>query len=79
MANAADKKALLTENLKDIGLDKDAVDRCLEMIDDGKYDELKKYLENYRRELLDNVHRYNRRIDCLDYFTYTLKKSLEVQ
>lgn len=79
MANAADKTALITENLIDMGLDERSVSQCLSMITDGKYTELEKYLAKYRKELLDNVHQYNSRIDCLDYFTYTLKKTLEVQ
>lgn len=31
------------------------------------------------RKLLDSVHEYNNQIECLYYFTYTLKKSLEVK
>ncbi len=74
MANAADEKAMITENLTDIGLDGSSISRCIDMLENGIYSDLEKFLSIYRRELLDSVHEYNRRIDCLDYFTYRLKQ-----
>ncbi len=75
MANAADKKAVMTENLRDMGLDEDSISKCLNMIENGQYSALDRFLKSYRHTLLDNVHKYNDRIDCLDYFTYTLRKN----
>ena len=75
MANAADKTAVLTENLKDMGLDDDSIAKCLQMVEKGQYQALDHFLKDYRKTLLDGVHRYNERIDCLDYFTYTLRKN----
>ena len=78
MALATDKIAVMTENLKDAGLDVNEVAECLKMLDKREFSELNKFLSDYRRKLLDSVHEYSNQIDCLDYFTYTLKKSLEV-
>ena len=78
MALATDKIAVITENLTDAGLDKKAVAECLEMLNKHEFSALQKFLSDYRRRLLDSIHAYNDQIDCLDYFTYTLKKSLEV-
>ena len=78
MALATDKTAVITENLADAGLDKKAITECLEMINQHEFSALQKFLSDYRRKLLDSIHEYNDQIDCLDYFTYTLKKSLEV-
>ncbi len=75
MANAADQKAVMTENLRDMGLDEDSISRCLTMIENGQYSALDRFLKAYRQTLLDSVHKYNDRIDCLDYFTYTLRKN----
>lgn len=72
MANAADEKAMIKENLTDIGLDSNSISRCIDMLEKGMYSDLERFLSLYRRELLDNVHEYNKRIDCLDYFTYKL-------
>lgn len=75
MANAADKTAVMTENLRDMGLDDEMTDKCLMLVREKRYAELEKLLKAYRKALLDSVHKYNDRIDCLDYFTYTLRKN----
>lgn len=79
MALATDRIAVITENLVDAGLDENKIAECLEMLDNQNFSALQKFLSDYRRKLLDNVHEYNNQIDCLDYFTYTLKKFLEVK
>ncbi|MDE5883506.1 MAG: hypothetical protein K2H29_00260 [Oscillospiraceae bacterium] len=79
MALATDRMAVMTENLTDAGLDGNEVAECLKMLDKHEFSALQKFLFDYRRRLLDSVHKYNNQIDCLDYFTYTLKKSLEVK
>lgn len=75
MPNAADIKAVMTENLRDMGLDNESIAKCLQMIEGGQKQELDRFLKSYRQTLLDSVHKYNDRIDCLDFFTYTLKKN----
>ena len=75
MANAADKMAVMTENLRDIGLADERVAKCLQMGESGQYQALDCFLKSYRQTLLDSVHKYNDRIDCLDFLTYTLRKN----
>ena len=75
MANAADKIAVMTENLRDMGLDDESVAKCLQMVESGQYQALDFFLKAYRQTLLESVHRYNDRIDCLDFLTYTLRKN----
>ena len=77
MALATDRIAVITENLIDAGLDESSIARCLEMLDRKEWSELQKYLADYRDQLLESVHKYSERINCLDYFTYTLKKTTE--
>ncbi len=79
MALATDRIAVITENLTDAGFDGNGVTECLKMLDNNEVSALQKYLANYRKQLLDSVHNFNKQIDCLDYFTYTLKKSMEVK
>ncbi|MDE5765228.1 MAG: hypothetical protein K2I00_09765 [Ruminococcus sp.] len=79
MALATDKVAVITENLTDAGLDKKSIAECLQMLDKRQFTVLEKFLVSHRKKLLDSVHKYDKQIDCLDYFTYTLKKSLEVK
>ena len=75
MPNATDTKAVMTENLHDMGLDDESIVKCLNMIESKQYQALDSFLKRYRQILLDSVHKYNDRIDCLDYFTYTLRKN----
>ena len=75
MANAADKTAVVTENLRDMGLDDEMTAECLMLIGERRYAELEKLLKAYRQTLLDSVHKYNERIDCLDFLTYKLRKN----
>lgn len=79
MALATDRIAVITENLVDAGLDENKIAECLKMLDNQNFSALQKFLYDYRRKLLDSIHEYNEQIDCLDYFTYTLKKSMEVK
>ena len=75
MANAVDTNEVLSENLRDIGLNDDSIRKCLKLLEEKRYTELKSLLRAYRKTLLDNVHLYCERIDCLDYFTYTIEKN----
>lgn len=77
MALATDIFAVITENLTDVGLDEKAVAKCIEMFNKKEISALQEMLSEYRVQLLNNVHKYSKQIDCLDYFTYTLNKSLE--
>ena len=56
MANAADTKAVMTENLRDMGLDDETTAKCLRLIEEKRYAELDKLLRAYRQTLLDSVH-----------------------
>ena len=67
MANAADKTAVMTENLRNMGLDDESIAKCLQMVENRQYQALDRFLKSHRQTLLDSVHKYNDRIDCLDY------------
>ena len=75
MPNAADRTAVMTENLRDMGLDDERIAKCLQMVESGQYQALDRFLKSYRQTLLDSVHKYNDRIDCLDFLAYTLRKN----
>ncbi len=46
------------------------------MLDSEQYAALERLLAGHRKELLDRVHEYDRKIDCLDFFTYSIRKEL---
>ena len=74
MADASDKQAVLRENLKDAGCDPDMIHRCEILVRSERQGELMRVLSLHRRALLDAVHENERRIDCLDYLVYQMKK-----
>ena len=52
-----------------------ALIRCfLQCRERGETKYLLQLLDRHRRELLDVLHREQRRIDCLDYLVYQIKK-----
>lgn len=75
MANAADRIACIRENLIDTGLSEECTEKCIRMLDKGDISSLEKLLEQHRSQLLESIHKYTSRLDCLDYFTYNMKKN----
>ncbi|MBR6242878.1 MAG: hypothetical protein IKQ90_05230 [Ruminococcus sp.] len=75
MANAADRKSVIAENLGDIGLNEEDTEKCIGMLRDDDLPALEKFLGSYRRSLLESVHECEKRISCLDYLTYNIRKN----
>ena len=70
----------LTKKLLDEKLsvrEAEAIARLLKCKERGDNKELLCLLSRHRAELLDDVHRCQKRIDCLDYLVYQLKKKNE--
>ena len=64
----------LLENLEDAGCGPEFAERFLTLEQTGQHQEQLKLLSDHRRQLLDSLHREERRIDCLDYLVYQLEK-----
>lgn len=64
----------VVQNLKDAGCDTGTIARFLSYEKEGKIREQLELLSVHRKQLLDNVHRDEKRIDCLDYLVYQLGK-----
>ena len=73
MSNNASVQAVI-QNLEDAGCDPETVEELLALDGEGKTGEQLKLLARQRRQLLDRVHREEKRIDCLDYLAYQLNK-----
>lgn len=70
MAEATDRRAMLVQCLSDIGYDSAEIEFLLER--DAQA--LLQSLTQRRRSLLNGVHRAQKRIDCLDYLVYRLRR-----
>ena len=64
----------ILQNLKDAGCDPKTVEQFLLLRKAGDRKEQLKLLSIHRKQLLDKVHREEKRIDCLDYLVYQIKK-----
>lgn len=77
MAETSDTRDTLRQNLLDVGCGSDIVRLCMDLAQSGKNAELLRLLSLHRRELLDAVHQNEKRIDCLDYLVYQIKKQMD--
>lgn len=62
------------QNLEDAGCDLKTVKEFLMLDGEGKTGEQLRLLERHRQQLLERVHREEKKIDCLDYLVYQLNK-----
>lgn len=65
----------IIQNLKDAGCWKDTILKYVEDIRQGEMESGKHLLEIHRRSLLDDLHRVQKHIDCLDYLVYQMDKA----
>ena len=62
----------ITQNLKDAGCGPEMITEFFAK--SGKKEEQLKLLEKQRTELLDRIHKEEKRIDCLDYLVYQMMR-----
>ena len=62
----------VTENLKDAGCDSEMITEFFDK--SRKKDEQLRILKRHRQQLLDRVHKEEKRINCLDYLVYQMTK-----
>lgn len=68
-----DDRQRVTQNLVDAGCGEDIICKFFELEAEGRRAEQLCLLACHRKELLDEAHRANRCIDCLDYLTYKMR------
>ena len=72
-------KADVVQNLRAAGCSEDTILSFIDSYQAGRQKESLRILEAHRRTLLDVVHAEERKIDCLDYLTYEMRKAEEVK
>ena len=63
------------QNLKDAGCSQETIDRFMDCFKQGMVNDQLQILSQHRKALLEEMHREQKRIDCLDYLVYKLKKT----
>lgn len=68
------KREDVIRNLEDAGCDDATIDCIMNCLEHGNTDGCLKQLSEHRDCLLKDVHKGEKRIDCLDYLMYNLLK-----
>lgn len=66
----------ILQNLKDAGCGDSIIEQFFRLEEEGEAKEQLELLSGHREQLLDKVHREERRIACLDYLVYQMQKKL---
>lgn len=61
------------QNLKDANCDELTIGQFMEALQSGKENQGIQLLQKHRRSLLENLHKSQKQIDCLDYLLFMMK------
>ena len=67
----------IRECLNDADCPEEMAKTCMAMLENGDAKDAVRLLRQHRGKLLERKHEDERRIDCLDYLVYQLKKTEE--
>ena len=73
----SESREAVVQNLKDAGCSPDTIKDFLLYFDREQKEEQITLLEKHRRELLNVVHKAEKKIYCLDYLIYQIKNEKE--
>lgn len=74
MAENFEVHTAVLQNLKDAGCNEEMIQSFIQLQALGEMERMFKLLSKQRRALLDGVHENQRKLDCLDYLLYQMKK-----
>lgn len=74
MAEATDIQGILYENLIDAGCDGELTERVMKLLNTGHIQEGLSLLSRHRKTVLESCHAQQRKMECLDYLIYQLRK-----
>ena len=67
----------LIQNLRDAGCGEETVSSFVDLFESGESAKAQKLLSRHRRELLDGIHKEERKINCLDYLVFQMNRKGE--
>ena len=67
----------MIQNLKDAGCGQKILDNFALEWESGETGRVMTILTGHRCELLGQIHKYQKQLDCLDYLIYTMRKKGE--
>jgi hypothetical protein len=76
MAEASDMWGRWYQNLIDAGCAPEMAHACISLVKEEKKCEVQRILCHHRDSLLDAVHENQKKLDCLDFLLYEMKKAM---
>lgn len=73
------KKQAIIENLADAGCDSNFVEQYMRLEEAERVEEQLRMLACHRCTLLDALHIAQRKLECLDYLRYTVRKEHPIE
>lgn len=74
MNNQLENEKAIVENLKDAGCEDNMISKFLDLLSKKDMTSIFTLLNEYRKTLLEQLHKNQREIDNLDYLIVSLKK-----
>lgn len=68
-------KEAIEQNLRDAGCEEKCIREFMQDLEQDRMQAGLRLLNQHRRLLLDAMHREQKRIDCLDYLLYQIRKN----
>lgn len=72
-----DTKKFVLENLKDAGCDEKLIEQILNLFKTDCLDDALTLLSKHRKAVLESYHIEQKKLDCIDYFVYQIKKEIK--
>ena len=72
-----DREADLIQSLKDSGCDDETVNRINSLYQAGYIDDAIRGLRSFRGGLMDQLHKSQAKVDCLDFLVYRMQKEVK--
>lgn len=73
-----DPQFAVIRNLNDAGCDAQTRKKFLELHSGGKTEEEVRLLQRHRKFLLAEIHKNQKKIDCLDFLLFKLQQAVEI-
>lgn len=74
-----DQLTSMTTALSDAGCGQDAIERAERLLSAGRQSDLIRHLRLCRCALMDELHRAQRKVDCLDYLIRQTEKTISAK
>lgn len=69
------EEADIRQNLKDAGCSAELIRQFMKTLEAGAIRDCSRLLDSYRSTLLDGIHLQEKKLTCLDYLRYQLKRA----